>query len=137
MIVPGFFNDNYFDEMLNNLSGRDSAKPLMRTDVKELGADYLLEIEMPGFEKDEIHAELEKGYLTISGVHKNKLDDDEKCGKYVRRERYLGKCSRSFYIGENLTQEDVKAKYENGILTVAFPKDKKPEVEEKKRISIE
>ncbi len=137
MIVPGFFNDNYFDEMLNNLSGRDSAKPLMRTDVKELGADYLLEIEMPGFEKDEIHAELEKGYLTISGVHENKLDEDEKCGKYVRRERYLGKCSRSFYIGENLTQEDVKAKYENGILTVAFPKDKKPEVEEKKRISIE
>lgn len=137
MIVPGFFNDNYFDEMLNNLSGRDSAKPLMRTDVKELGADYLLEIEMPGFEKDEIHAELEKGYLTISGVHGNKLDEDEKCGKYVRRERYLGKCSRSFYIGENLTQEDVKAKYENGILTVAFPKDKKPEVEEKKRISIE
>ena len=137
MIVPSFFNDDYFDELFNTARGRETVKPLMRTDVKEIGADYLLEIEMPGFEKDEIHAELEKGHLTISGVHANKLDEDEKCGKYIHRERYLGSCSRSFYIGENLTQEDVKAKYENGILTIPFPKDKKPAVEEKKRISIE
>ena len=109
----------------------------MRTDVKEIGSGYLLEIELPGFEKDEIHAELEKGYLTISGVRTNKIDEDDKCGKYVRRERYLGKCSRSFYIGENLKQEDIKAKYENGILSIVFPKDKKPEIEEKRRISIE
>ena len=74
MIVPSFFNDSYFDEMFNSLSGSDSAKALMRTDVKEIGPDYLLEIEMPGFEKDEIHAELEKGYLTISGVHAKKID---------------------------------------------------------------
>lgn len=137
MIVPSFFNDDYFDEVFDNLRGKEAIKPLMRTDVKEIGSDYLLEIEMPGFEKDEIHAELEKGYLTISGVHTDKLDEDEKCGKYVRRERYFGKCARSFYIGENLKQEDVKAKYENGILSVVFPKDKKPEVEAKKRISIE
>lgn len=137
MIVPSFFNDSYFDEFFNGATSRSEIKALMRTDVKEIGPDYLLEIEMPGFDKEEIHAELEKGYLTISGVHANKIDEDEKCGKYVRRERYLGKCSRSFYIGENLRQEDVKAKYENGILSVAFPKDKKPEVEEKKRISIE
>lgn len=137
MIVPSFFHDDYFDEVFDNLRGKEAIKPLMRTDVKEIGSDYLLEIEMPGFEKDEIHAELEKGYLTISGVHTDKLDEDEKCGKYVRRERYFGKCSRSFYIGENLKQEDVKAKYENGILSVVFPKDKKPEVEAKKQISIE
>lgn len=137
MIVPSFFNDSYFDEMFHSLNGNDNVKALMRTDVKEIGSDYLLEIEMPGFEKDEIHAELEKGYLTISGIHTKKIDEDEKCGKYVRRERYIGKCSRSFFIGENLTQEDVKAKYENGILTIAFPKDKKPEIEEKKRISID
>ena len=137
MIVPSFFSDSYFDEVFNSLNGKESTKPLMRTDVKEVGTDYLLEIEMPGFDKDEIHAELEKGYLTISGVHANKIDEDEKCGKYIRRERYMGKCSRTFYIGENLKQEDVKAKYENGILSIAFPKDKKPEIEEKKRISIE
>lgn len=137
MIVPSFFSDDYFDELFNTSRGKENVKALMRTDVKEIGADYLLEIEMPGFEKDEIHAELEKGYLTISGIHANKLDEDDKCGKYTHRERYLGKCSRSFYIGENLKQEDVKAKYENGILSIAFPKDKKPEVEEKKRISIE
>lgn len=137
MIVPSFFSDSYFDEMFNSMSGKDSGKALMRTDVKEIGSDYLLEIEMPGFEKEEIHAELEKGYLTISGEHAKKIDEDDRCGKYLRRERYLGKCSRSFYIGENLKQEDVKAKYENGILTIAFPKDKKPEVEENKRISIE
>lgn len=137
MIVPSLFNDDYFDEVFNTMRGKESVKSLMRTDVREIGTDYLLEIEMPGFEKDEIHAELEKGYLTISGLHANKIDEDEKCGKYVRRERYLGKCSRSFFIGENLKQEDVKAKYENGILSVVFPKDKKPAVEEKKRISIE
>lgn len=137
MIVPSFFSDSYFDEVFNSMNGKESMKALMRTDVKEIGSDYLLEIEMPGFEKDEIHAELEKGYLTISGIHSNKIDEDEKCGKYIRRERYMGKCSRSFYIGENLKQEDVKAKYENGILSIVFPKDKKPEIEEKKRISIQ
>lgn len=137
MIIPSLFNDDYFDEVFNSIKGKETVKPLMRTDVREIGSDYLLEIEMPGFEKDEIHAELEKGYLTISGVRTNKIDEDEKCGKYVRRERYLGKCARSFFIGENLKQEDIKAKYENGILSVVFPKDKKPEVEEKKRIAIE
>ncbi len=137
MIVPSLFHDNYFDEMFNAMSGRESSKPLMRTDVKEVGDDYLLEIEMPGYDKEEIHAELESGYLTISGVHTNKIDEEDKCGQYIRRERYYGKCSRSFYIGENLTQEDVKAKYENGILSLVFPKDKKPAVEAKKQISIE
>ena len=137
MIVPSIFHDDYFDKMFNAFRGKEGIKPMMRTDVKEIGNDYLLEIEMPGYDKDEIHAELEKGYLTISGVHTEKIDEEEKCGQYIRRERYYGKCSRSFYIGENLTQEDVKAKYENGILSIAFPKDKKPEVEEKRRISIE
>lgn len=136
MLVPSFFKDDYFDDFFNG-SSREKIKPLMRTDIREIGTDYLLEIEMPGFTKDEIHAELEKGYLTISGVHVEKLDENEKAGKYIRRERYLGKCSRTFYIGENLKQEDVKAKYENGILSVAFPKDKKPEVEAKKVISID
>jgi HSP20 family molecular chaperone IbpA len=136
MLVPSFFKDDYFDDFFNG-SPRESMKPLMRTDIREIGADYLLEIEMPGFTKDEIHAELEKGYLTISGVHVEKLDENEKAGKYVRRERNLGKCARTFYIGENLKQEDVKAKYENGILSVAFPKDKKPEVEEKRTIAID
>ncbi|MBQ8982748.1 MAG: Hsp20/alpha crystallin family protein [Lachnospiraceae bacterium] len=136
MLVPSFFKDDYFDDFFNG-GLRENVKPLMRTDIREIGEDYLLEIEMPGFSKDEIHAELEKGYLTISGVHVAKIDEDERQGKYIRRERNLGKCSRTFYIGENLKQEDVKAKYENGILTVAFPKNKKPEVEEKRTIAID
>ncbi|MBR1568154.1 MAG: Hsp20/alpha crystallin family protein [Lachnospiraceae bacterium] len=136
MLVPSFFKDDYFDDFFNG-GLRENVKPLMRTDIREIGEDYLLEIEMPGFSKDEIHAELEKGYLTISGVHVGKIDEDERQGKYIRRERNLGKCSRTFYIGENLKQEDVKAKYENGILTVAFPKNKKPEVEEKRTIAID
>ena len=136
MLVPSFFKDDYFDEFFGNTS-RESVKPLMRTDIREIGPDYLLEIEMPGFSKDEIHAELEKGYLTISGVHIASINKNKKQNKYVRRERNLGKCARTFFIGENLKQEDVKAKYENGILSIAFPKDKKPEVEEKKTISID
>ena len=90
MIIPSFFSDDYFDEVFNTMRGKETVKPLMRTDVKEIGSDYLLEIELPGFEKDEIHAELEKGYLTISGVRTNKIDEDDKCGKYVRRERSIG-----------------------------------------------
>ena len=136
MLVRSFFKDDYFDNFFNN-GMQENVKHLMRTDILEIGADYLLEIEMPGFTREEIHAELEKGYLTISGVHVAKLDENERTGKYIHRERNMGKCARTFYIGEALTQEDVKAKYENGILSIAFPKDKKPQVEEKKIIAIE
>ena len=111
----------------------------MKTDVKETDNSYEVDIDLPGFKKDEIEAKLENGYLTISAAKGlDKEEKDEKDGKYIRKERYSGSCSRSFYVGDAVTQDDVKAKFENGVLTLEVPKkEEAPKVEEKKYISIE
>jgi len=112
----------------------------MKTDIKEHEHGYELEVSLPGYKKEDIHAELKDGYLTIqAATTKNNDQKDEKTGNYIRRERYSGSCSRSFYVGKDITQEDIKAKYENGILVLAIPKkdQKKVEAEEKKYIAIE
>ena len=92
---------------------------------------------MPGFEKGDIKAELKNGYLTISASSKKNNDEKDKEGKYIRRERYSGSCSRSFYVGEDIRQEDIKAKFEDGILRLSIPKKDAKEVETKKTIAIE
>ena len=108
------------------------------SDVKELDNGYEIDMELPGFAKEDVKAELNDGYLTISAEHKDTNDEKDKKGKYIRKERYYGKCQRSFYVGEHVTEEDVKAKFENGILQLFVPKkETKPEVEEKKYIAIE
>ena len=110
----------------------------MKTDIQEYDDGYQLEIDLPGFKKDEVHAELKDGYLVVSA--EKGLDEDEqdkKTGKYLRRERYAGSCQRSFYVGEYVTQEDIKAKYENGILRLSVPKKEAKPVETKKTIAIE
>ena len=111
----------------------------MKTDIKETDDGYELVIDLPGFKKEEVKASLENGYLTISA--EKALDEDEKekkSGRYIRRERYEGSCSRSFYVGEDVTEEDIKANFQHGILTLFVPKkEAKPAVEEKKTISIE
>ena len=110
----------------------------MKTDIKELDNGYELEIDLPGFKKDEIKAELNNGYLTVSaakGLDEDK--EDKKTGKYIRRERYAGSMSRSFYVGEGVKQSDIHAKYEDGILKLDIPKQDKKAVEESKYISIE
>ena len=152
MLMPSIFGENLFDEFFNDfpfyddraqkdiekkLYGRHS-KNLMKTDIKESDTGYELIMDLPGFKKDEIKVSLENGYLTISaakGLDKDKKDEN---GKYIRRERYAGSMSRSFYVGEDITESDVHAKFEDGILKLTLPKKESAKaVEEKGRIAIE
>ena len=110
----------------------------MRTDIKETANGFELDIDLPGYKKSDVQAELKEGYLTISASTNRDNSEKDKEGKYIRRERYYGSCSRSFYVGEAVTQEDIKARFEDGILKVSVPKKEvKPEVEESTYIAIE
>ena len=148
MLMPSIFNDNVFDDFFDfpfyddraekKLYGHHAAN-LMKTDIQEHEDGYTLEMDLPGFKKDEIQIELNNGYMTISAA--KGLDEDEKdkkSGKYIRRERYTGSCQRSFYVGEDVTEEDIKAEFKHGILKLFIPKkEAKPAVEQKKYVSIE
>ena len=112
-----------------------NAQRMMKTDVKETDEGYELDVDLPGFKKEEIQLNLENGYLTIS-AEKSLENKDEKNGKILRQERYAGTMSRSFYVGGNVTEEDIRAKYENGVLSLCIPK-KEAKVPEKKQILIE
>lgn len=148
MLRPSIFNDNLFDDFFEfpffddraerKLYGHN-AKNIMKTDIKEHKDGYELEIDLPGFHKDEIQAELKDGYLNISAAKQLNQDEKEKeSGKYIRRERYSGSCQRSFYVGDEITQEDIKAEFKHGILKLFVPKkEAEPAVEEKKYITIE
>ena len=148
MLRPSIFNDNLFDDFFEfpffddraerKLYGHN-AKNIMKTDIKEHKDGYELEIDLPGFHKDEIQAELKDGYLTISAAKQLNQDEKEKeSGKYIRRERYSGSCQRSFYVGDEITQEDIKAEFKHGILKLLVPKkEPKPAAEVKKYITIE
>ena len=151
--MPSIFGDNLFDDFMNDFpffDDRDVKKAekklygrrgrnLMKTDIRETDHSYELEMDLPGFKKDEIRVSLENGYLTVSAA--KGLDQDEqekKTGKYIRRERYAGACERSFYIGEEVTQEEIKGEFKHGILKLTIPKkDAKAQVPEKKYIAIE
>ncbi len=113
-----------------------NAQRMMKTDVKETDEGYELDVDLPGFKKEEIHLVLENGYLTIS-TEKSLENKEEKKGKVLRQERYAGTMSRSFYVGDNVTEEDIKAKYENGVLSLSVPKKEARNVPEKKTILIE
>ena len=152
MLMPSIFGENLFDDFFDsfpfydndaknvekNLYGRKAAH-MMKTDIKEKADGYELVMDLPGFTKDEIQATLENGDLTIQA--EKGLDKDEKekeTGRYIRRERYAGAMSRSFYVGENVEQEDIKAEFKHGILKLFVPKkEAKPTVEKKKHIAIE
>ena len=146
MLMPSIFGESLFDEFFDDFARpvKNVAKvstpstSIMRTDVKENENGYELEIEMPGCKKEDVQAQLKDGYLTISASTRRNEDQKDNSGKYIRRERYYGNCSRSFYVGDNLEQQDIKAKFEDGILKIAVPKkEAKPEVEESKFITIE
>ena len=109
----------------------------MKTDIKEKDEGYELVVDLPGFKKDEIEVQLENGYLTISAAKELDKDESDKNGKYLRQERYAGSMSRSFYVGEGITEEDIHGKFENGILKVDIPKAEAKRVEQKKHIAIE
>ena len=145
MLMPSIFWDNLFNddwmdfgfpEVDKALYGKH-ANNVMKTDVKETDTGYEVDIDLPGFKKDEINAQLDNGYLTISAAKGLDKDEKDKKGKYIRKERYAGAMSRSFYVGEGITQEDIKAKYEDGILRLSVPKKEAKAVENKKYIAIE
>ena len=147
MFVPTLYHDNSFDDFDNFFGLMDMpqrrdplfgkrADRLMRTDVRETETGYELDIDLPGFKKEDVKAELKDGYLTISAQKSLEKKDGKEEGRYLRRERYSGSLSRSFYVGDALTEEDVKAKFENGILQISLPK-KEAAVPEKKTIMIE
>lgn len=111
---------------------------IMHTDVKELEGSYEIAMDLPGMKKENVKAELKDGYLTVSASADTSSETKEENGKYIRRERYTGSCSRSFYVGDQVTQEDIKARFEDGVLKIEVPKmDAKPAVEEKRYIAIE
>lgn len=133
-----FYDNRDFKKMEKKLYGR-RGKNLMKTDVKEKDSGYELEMDLPGFKKDEIKVSLENGYLNISAAKGLDQDEQEKeTGTYIRRERYAGACQRSFYVGEELTETDIKGEFKHGILKLFIPKkEEKPTVEQKKYIAIE
>ena len=109
----------------------------MKTDIKENDKGYELDVDLPGYKKEDVKAELKDGYLTISASNDNTKEEKDEDGKYIRKERYTGAVSRSFYVGKYVTEEDIHAKFENGILKLSVPKVDAPKVEENKYISIE
>ena len=145
MLMPSIFGENLFNDDWMDFGFPEVDKALygkhaynvMKTDVKESDTGYEVDIDLPGFKKDEINAQLDNGYLTISAAKGLDKDEKDKKGKYIRKERYAGAMSRSFYVGEGVTQEDIKAKYEDGILRLSVPKKEAKAVENKKYIAIE
>ena len=131
------FDEKFFTEKKDPLYGKNVSR-LMKTDVRETEKTYELDIDLPGFKKDEISAKLDNGYLTVSASKGLNKDEQDKKGNYIRQERYAGAMSRSFYVGDHVTEKDIHPKYENGILRFSVPKEEKKPIEEKKHyISIE
>ena len=148
-MLPSIFRDNLFDDMfdfddfdkefnrmMRPLYGKH-AQNMMKTDVRETDNSYELDIDLPGFKKDEIKVELDNGYLSISAAKGLDKDEEKKDGKYIRRERYAGAMNRTFYVGDNLTQQDIQAKSEDGILKISVPKKDVQQIEQNKYIAIE
>ena len=148
MLLPSIFGENLFDDWMDfsfpeipdvdkTLYGKH-AKNMMKTDVKENEKGYEVAVDLPGFKKDEIQLELNDGYLTISAEKGLDKEEKDKKDKYIRRERYAGACERSFYVGEEVTQEDIKGEYKHGILKLFVPKkEAKPVSNDPKYITIE
>ena len=152
MLMPSIFGENLFDDFFDSFPFYDDrevrnaekklygkhAGNLMKTDIKESDDGYKLMIDLPGFTKDEVQVTLNDGYLNISAEKGLDKDEQEKdTGRYIRRERYSGACSRSFYVGEAVTEEDIKANFQHGILTLNVPKKDAKAVNAKKTIAIE
>ena len=147
-MLPSIFGESLLDDWFDFPSERDffgshnpvfgkHAKNLMRTDIRETETSYELDVDLPGFKKEDIKAQVENGYLTISAAKGVEKKEDDKKGQYIRQERFSGACSRSFYVGDNVTEQDITAKFEDGILKLSIPKKDQQQVETKKYIAIE
>ena len=148
MMMPSIFGENLFDDWMdfpfeNEFFGKKNplygkhAKNMMKTDVRETDNSYEVDIDLPGFKKDEISVELKDGYLTINAAKGLDKDQKDKDGSYISRERYAGSMTRSFFVGNGITKEEIHAKYENGILMLSVPKKAAKAVENNHYISIE
>ena len=148
-MLPSIFGENLFDDFFTDpfgmmvmpqrhdpLYGKHS-KNLMKTDVRETADSYELDIDLPGFKKDEVNVELNNGYLTIEAAKSLDKDDTDKQGRYIRQERYAGSMSRSFYVGEGLEPKDIRAKFENGILQLSIPKSEHKQLPQNSTIQIQ
>ncbi len=150
MLYPSIFGEGLFDDLMNfsfprfrdfddterKLYGKNAAH-VMKTDVREHDDQFEVDIDLPGFKKDEIQLNLESGYLTVSAAKSLDEQKNNKEGKLIRQERYVGTMQRSFYVGENVTEEDIKAKFEDGVLKLNIPKKEAVRIPEKKTIMIE
>ena len=147
MMMPSVFGESLFDDLMdfpfekeffghrNPLYGKH-AQNVMKTDIKESDTAYEMDIDLPGFKKDEVNVELKNGYLTIQAAKGLDKEEQDKKGKYIRQERYAGACSRSFYVGEDVEPEEVSAKFEDGILTISVPKAAKKQLPKQTSINI-
>lgn len=134
MLLPSIFGESLLDEFFDHPHQKTHfqfhTSEMMRTDVKDLGNVYEMTMNLPGIKKENVKAELKDGYLTISAASNSHKDEKDSDGVYIRRERYAGTCSRSFYVGENVKQEDIKARFEDGTLKLQVPKNSKEVVVE-------
>ncbi len=137
MLMPSIFGENLLDDFFDfPFDGRRTE--MMSTDIKDTDTGYEITMSLPGVKKEDVKAQLKDGYLTIQASANNKKDEKDDKGRYIRRERYSGSCSRSFYVGDQITEADIKAKFENGALVLTIPKkDAQEKVEDNKYISIE
>lgn len=146
-MLPSIFGENLFDDFFHDFdmfpawSGRNPlygkhARNMMKTDVRETENTYEVDVDLPGFKKDEIHVDLKDGYLTIQAAKGLDKDQEDKKGKYIRQERYAGAMSRSFYVGD-VEPDQISAKYEGGVLQISLPKEGKKELPKKNTIAIE
>ena len=150
MLMPSIFGENLFDDDWMNFPFTDEAfwgkknplygkhaQNMMKTDIRETDGSYELDVDLPGFKKDEINVQLKDGYLNLTAAKGLDKDSQDKKGNYIRKERYAGTMSRSFYVGEAVNEEDVHAKYEDGILKISVPKKEPEKIEKNGYISIE
>ena len=130
--------DNMFDDFFKDpFFTRNNSVKVMKTDIQEKDDKYILDMDLPGYDKEDIKAQLKDGYLTISAQKNTSNDEKDEEGNYIRRERYCVKCSRSFYVGDSIKEEDIKASFNNGILELTFPKEVPQKEEEMKYITID
>lgn len=144
MLMPSIFGENLFDDWMDFSFPRvdrvmhgGNTQNVMRTDVKETDQGYEIDIDLPGFKKEDVKVQLKNGYLGIQASQNVNNDQKDDNGKYIRRERYTGSVSRSFYVGDKVKEEDIHAKFEDGILKLSLPKEEARKVEQNKYIAIE
>lgn len=144
MLLPSIFEDNFVDNFFDDMfrfpfDGFARTKNAgMNVDVQEFDDKYQMDMELPGYSKEDVKADLKDGYLTISAEHTDDKDEKDDEGKYIRRERHYGQCSRTFFVGKDIKQEDIKAAFKNGVLEISIPKvEPKQEVEQNQYITIE